>query len=678
MSAPTDRLSDCLRDCLRPDAPPFALLYRPERHSDGGAKVELLTGDLVGAKTLLVLPSTPGACAAGDSDGDGARHDLLAVIPFRQIAERGFAVADDGAELVALRVRHAEAIDRDAVIAALPAADIRLDEVGFDVSDEDYSKCVRLVQDQEIGRGEGSNFVVPRTYVACVQDYSRVKAAALFRNLLTSETGAYWTFLVHLGEDTFVGASPERQVSVDDGVAVMNPISGTHVFGPAGPDRQAVAAFLDDRKETEELAMVLEEELKMMAEVCDGGGRALGPFLKPMGHLAHTEYLIEGATTLPTREVLRRTLFSPAVTGSPLASAFRVIARREKQGRGYYGGVVALFGADKAGRPTLDSSILIRTARITRAGVLSLTVGSTVVRHSDPDAEAAETVGKAAGLLAALRSGARRGAAGHAEAVVELGTDPAIRRSLARRNDGLATFWLAGAARPAPSPTGLRATIIDAEDSFTAMLAHQLRALGLSATVSRFDEPLDLDAADLVVLGPGPGDPRRDDDPKMLRLAGLAERLLAAGKPLLGLCLGHQVVALRLGLPVRPLPRPRQGSQRRIEVFGETVRVGFYNSFAAYRDLDTFQARDRLIGFSAGDALAPISKPAAQREAEVAISGDPATGEVYALRRPGLWTCQFHPESVLSPDGLRVLDQALAGVHAGYRRLVDRGGVGAS
>lgn len=655
-----------LQEYLRPDAPPFALLYRPER--DGGARVELLAGDLVTAKTLLGLPMTPGVRATPG----GARHDLLAMIPFRQITERGFAVADDGAELVALRVRHAEAIDREAAIAALPMADIQLDEVGFDVSDEDYSKCVQLIQDQEIGRGEGSNFVVPRTYVACVRDYSPMKAAALFRNLLTSETGAYWTFLVHLGEDTFVGASPERQVSVDGGVAVMNPISGTHVFGPGGPDKRALAAFLDDRKETEELAMVLEEELKMMAGVCDGGGRALGPFLKPMGHLAHTEYLIEGATSLPTREVLRRTLFSPAVTGSPLESAFRVIARREKQGRGYYGGVVALFGEDEAGQPALDSSILIRTARITRAGVLSLTVGSTVVRHSDPDGEAAETVGKAAGLLAALRSGAKR-ATSHAATAAELGTDPAIGQSLRRRNDGLATFWLAGATRPAPAPSGLRATIIDAEDSFTAMLAHQLRALGLAVRVNRFDEPLELDAADLVVLGPGPGDPRRDDDPKMLRLAGLAERLLADGKPLLALCLGHQVVALRLGLPVRALPRSRQGLQRRIEVFGEAVRVGFYNSFAAFSETDEMAGRDRLVGFTAdrtpGFAASEGSKRAAS--GAVVISRDPATGEVYALRRPGLWTCQFHPESVLSPDGLRILDSALACVHPAYRRAFD-------
>lgn len=305
---------------------------------------------------------------------------------------------------------------------------------------------------------------------------------------------------------------------------------------------------------------------------------------------------------------------------------------------------------------------------------------------------------------------------------MELAADPAIRRSLQRRNDGLATFWLAGADRPAPRPTGLRATIIDAEDTFTAMLAHQLRALGLAVTVNRFDEPLDLDAADLVVLGPGPGDPRRDDDPKMLRLAGLAERLLRDGKPLLALCLGHQVVALRLGLPVRPLPRPRQGLQRRIEVFGQTVRVGFYNSFAAYGDGDEFATWDRLVGFKAGPGAVNGSKgaaaakvmvledrvaagdlvaagsghdiadvadvaetaetgeaggmPAAGSPATLGVSRDPSTGEIYALRRPGLWTCQFHPESVLSPDGLHILDEALAWVHTGHRRVF--GGVSPS
>ncbi len=75
----------------------------------------------------------------------------------------------------------------------------------------------------------------------------------------------------------------------------------------------------------------------------------LGPYLKEMSRLAHTEYFIEGRTTRDAREILRETLFAPTVTGSPLESASRVIHGYEPHGRGYYSGVAALIGRDTAG-----------------------------------------------------------------------------------------------------------------------------------------------------------------------------------------------------------------------------------------------------------------------------------------------------------------------------------------
>jgi 2-amino-4-deoxychorismate synthase len=631
---------------LRPGAPAFAVLYRPGAPGADG-KVELVAGDIVKPASIAGLAASfPPAPAGG-------RHQMLALVPFRQITERGFTVVDDGAELVGLRVRHQQAIDRAEAIAALPGPALDIDMGGFDISDEDFAKRVQVVVDQEIGRGEGSNFVVPRTYVARIRDFALDKAAAIYRNLLIREAGTWWTFLVHTGDTTFVGASPERHVWLEGDVAGMNPISGTHVFPPSGPDLPALETFLADRKETDELAMVLEEELKMMAGICAGGVHATGPFLKTMGHVAHTEYFIEGRTRLSAPEVLRRTMFSPAVTGSPLESACRVIARREPQGRGYYGGVLALFGTDGAGRAALDSAIFIRTARIDRTGELSLPVGATVVRHSDPDTEAAETSAKAAGLLAALRSGAtaeRRTVAG-------LDEIPGVRAALNRRNENLASFWLTAGngepAEPGRAGSGIRVVVIDAEDSFTAMLGHQIRALGPRVTIRRFDQPVDPDSFDLLVLGPGPGDPRRHDDPRIQRLADLVDAQLAAGRPFLAVCLSHQILCQRLGLRVSRLDQPLQGTQREISLFGTTARLGFYNSFAACSDRDQFTPP----GFAA----------------PVKVGRDAATGEVHLLSGPGFVSCQFHAESVLSPDGMRFLDAALAAAHAGYLPVYDRG-----
>ncbi len=75
-------------------------------------------------------------------------------------------------------------------------------------------------------------------------------------------------------------------ISVRDGLAVMNPISGTYRYPPAGPNLAEVMEFLDNRKEADELYMVVDEELKMMARICEDGGRVLGPYLKEMAHSA--------------------------------------------------------------------------------------------------------------------------------------------------------------------------------------------------------------------------------------------------------------------------------------------------------------------------------------------------------------------------------------------------------
>ena len=75
--------------------------------------------------------------------------------------------------------------------------------------------------------------------------------------------------------------------------------------------------------------MVVDEELKMMCDICTEGGQVLGPFLKPMSHLIHTEYLLAGRTTRDPREVLRDSMYAATVTGSPVENACRLIKQYE-------------------------------------------------------------------------------------------------------------------------------------------------------------------------------------------------------------------------------------------------------------------------------------------------------------------------------------------------------------
>ncbi|MGX5209218.1 anthranilate synthase family protein [Streptomyces violaceus] len=601
---------------LPDDSRPFALLRRRTPGQDH-ERVEVLIGPVATYDRLADLPD-----------------EGLALVPFRQIRERGFDVRDDGTPLAVLTPEESYEIPLADALEQLPGHDVRVEGGGFDVADEEYAEIVGRVLREEIGRGEGANFVIRRTYEGEIPGFGRADALALFRRLLEGERGAYWTFVVHTGDRTLVGASPEVHVRMSGGTVVMNPISGTYRYPAEGPTPEHLLGFLADGKEIEELSMVVDEELKMMCTVGDMGGVVVGPRLKEMAHLAHTEYELRGKSSLDVREVLKETMFAATVTGSPVQNACRVIERHEVGGRGYYAGALALLGRDSGGAQTLDSPILIRTADIDADGGLRVPVGATLVRGSDPDSEVAETHAKAAGVLAAL--GVRPGRPRAESVRPKLADDPRVRAALDGRRASLAPFWL----RMRERSEGLagHALVVDGEDTFTAMLAHVLRSSGLEVTVRRYDEE-GLREAVLahegpVVLGPGPGDPADVTDPKMRILRNLTAEIIR-GHPhgVLGVCLGHELIAAELGLEIVRKDVPYQGAQTEIELFGRRETVGFYNSFVARCDEE---ARQEL----------------AAHGVEVSRA---ANGEVHAMRGPGFAGVQFHPESILTLNGAAVV-----------------------
>ena len=204
--------------------------------------------------------------------------------------------------------------------------------------------------------------------------------------------------------------------------------------------------------------MVLDEELKMMAVVAEHGGQVVGPYLKQMSQLTHTEYLLAGRGSLDVREVLRRDHVRADRDRQPDRERLPGDRPARAARRGYYAGVLALLGHDDAGRQTLDAPILIRTAEIYRAGRLRVPVGATLVRHSTAAGEVAETHAKAAGVLAAWACGPdRRGRRPQPAGAAVLAADPGdIRgRALGRpeRHAGpvLAGRAAPGAVRSAPS-----------------------------------------------------------------------------------------------------------------------------------------------------------------------------------------------------------------------------------
>jgi para-aminobenzoate synthetase component 2 len=187
-----------------------------------------------------------------------------------------------------------------------------------------------------------------------------------------------------------------------------------------------------------------------------------------------------------------------------------------------------------------------------------------------------------------------------------------------------------------------RVLLVDNYDSFTFNLAQAMSALGAEVAVLRADDP-SLDAAlegrpDRVVISPGPGRPEvAGRSPHLVRAAP------EAGIPTLGVCLGLQCAAVAFGAAVVRAPEPRHGKTSPVRHDGKGIFAGVPDPTVATRYHSLM--------------VDPATLPA---DLEVSARSD--DGVVMALRHRTLplEAVQFHPESVLSADGVAMLRNFLA------------------
>ena len=191
-------------------------------------------------------------------------------------------------------------------------------------------------------------------------------------------------------------------------------------------------------------------------------------------------------------------------------------------------------------------------------------------------------------------------------------------------------------------PAARPVLVVDNFDSFVYNLVQYLGQLGVATLVRRNDavtagELADLDVAG-VLLSPGPGTPAE---------AGVSVPMVHAaadaGIPLLGVCLGHQAIAEAFGGRVVRAPELLHGKTSEVVHGGAGVLAGLPSPFTATRYHSL--------------AVDPASLPA-----EVEVTGTTPSGIVMALRHRRLPVegVQFHPESVLTQGGHRMLATWLA------------------
>lgn len=606
-------------DRIRSGNAPFAIVKREE---DEFALI--LEGEMRTFDTLSEI-LRPDASSNGEIS-----FNTFSAIPYAQVKEKGVDI-NDPTPIQCLIVQQQTRVAIDELMKQLPESELQLEsDLAYQTSNDAFANNVSSVQRNHIGKGDGSSFTISRKAVAQIKDFNRDALLTMFRSLQTREYGTYMNFLFHTGETSLIGASPERQLSVEDGVVSMNPISGTlRKFPEVTKDR--LIEFLNDPKERMELFMVLDEELKQMAQICEKGGSIIGPHLKEMSKVIHTIYHLVGRSNRDIIDMLRMSLCAPTLTGSPERSAHSVIAKHESSFRRYYGGAMVLIGHDANGIEFLDSAITIRTAEIDVKGKMTLQSGATITRASDPAEETKETEGKLAGFLKAIFG--EQGTA--SQQILPLLLDAEVQEILRSRNTELSEYLLRNqydVDRKVDALVGKTVTVIDNGDDFCHMLKHMMVSMGCEVEVIPFNEyDSSSDSADLVLVGPGPGDPMNEEDPKMQKVAEITLHLLDHDKKFLSVCLGHQILCKQLGMPLECKKEPMQGIQKTVDLFGDQQTVGFYNTY---------------VGKEAGVS-------------GVECASDSETEDVYALRGKRFASFQFHPESILSKNGFHILLQTL-------------------
>ncbi|MDQ0793034.1 chorismate-binding protein [Streptomyces sp. B1I3] len=623
--------------------PPFALLRRHHAGAPGPGPVEVFFGEMETVRSLEGI---------GAPDGARGPH-ALALLPFRQVAEHGLRCHDDGTPLRVLRISEHHLLPEQALTGRGGDEPVRWQDVGFTTDDAHYERLVREVATSDAARG-GLNVLIRRDCTARLPGFRPAVAVELFRRLLTAESGAYWTFLVHTGGErptTLVGATPQGHVSIENRRVVMNPLCGTYRCPPHGPRAGEVLAFLADRKESEELATTVDAELSVLCGLAGPDVRVEGPFLRRMAHLLHTQCRISGPAVLSAPETLSRALFASTTVGSPYAEACRAIHRHETTGRGYYGGLLALLGRDARGDEELDSAAVIRTLDIDHLGRARLSVGATIGSRSSPESEAAETRTKGRAVLTALTtepappaSRRRRGSGGTEPGAAAPGSDGSVREILVRRHAEFSSFWTSGGS--APTGRAGRVLVLDTGGEDLAALVHMVASVHGPPEVVRYDDP---DTGDTlsrhrgpVLLASGPGRPDAPGSPRMAVLrqmcASLVRERLPGAAPVAGVGLGFQLLALAAVPDARVTARAGTGLGREVEVFGRPVTAAFRNTYA-------------LTTGPAGAAPARRGLPA--------LCLGPDGRELIAMHGRAVRGVQFRPESVMTTDGAEVLRSLL-------------------
>jgi anthranilate synthase len=420
----------------------------------------------------------------------------------------------------------------------------------------------------------------------------------LFDKVRTVNPSPY-EFLINLGEEQLVGASPEMFVRVKDGKVETCPISGTVPRGnDAIEDAERILELMTSKKDEAELTMCTDVDRNDKSRVCKPGsvqvvGRRL---IEAYSRLFHTVDHVEGELLdgYDAFDALLSHMWACTLTGAPKPAAMQKVEDLENSPREWYGGAVGFIGFNGE----MNTGITIRTIHL-KDGLAKFRVGATLLCDSDPEAEDRECRTKASAFLDVLAGKTRKVVPGF-QIPHHVGFKP-------------------------------RVFFVDNQDSFVHTLANYFRQAQAEVITIRAGFPMekiDEFRPDLVFISPGPGTPEEFNVPTVVRYC------VEKGIPCFGVCLGLQGMVQAFGGELKLLDYPMHGKPSQVSNSQDGIFTGFPEKFRAGRYHSIYADRKSLP-----DCLE--------------ITAQTEDGTIMGIQHKELpyAAVQFHPESILTLRG---------------------------
>ncbi len=476
-------------------------------------------------------------------------------------------------------------------------------EIESDHTSEEYMAKVETVRE---GMRQGNYYeVILRQTFSAPFDNS---PSELFQRIQTSSPSPY-EFILQMGDEQLIGASPEMFVRVEGERIETCPISGTaRRSGDPLRDAESIRELLNSTKEESELTMCTDVDRNDKSRVCvPGSVRVIGRrLIESYAGLFHTVDHVKGTLMdgFDSFDAFLTHMWAVTIIGAPKKAAAQAIEDLEKDARGWYGGAIGMLSLNG----DINTGITIRSVHL-KNGIARYAAGATLLYDSDPRSEDEECRLKATAFFRALYP------------AIASGPEPYRMRRVGE---------------------GVRLLLVDNDDCFIHTLANYARQTG--ATVSTFRsnvalEEIDASRPDIVLISPGPARPIDFGVPL------LVQELAKRGIPTFGVCLGLQGIVEAFGGQLEVLGYPMHGKGSLVSHHGRGVfhnlpspfRVGRYHSLYANRE--TFPAC-------------------------LEITAESEDGIVMGLRHRTLpiEAVQFHPESILTLEresGLRLIENMI-------------------